>query len=84
MFWSFYRVDKGRPRAVDGTGLGLSIVRHMVESHGQRLFVDGERGCGSTFGVALRAAGARLPSIPHAQRGTACPEQQVCSSAPCC
>ncbi|MBQ41309.1 MAG: hypothetical protein CME15_02505 [Gemmatimonadetes bacterium] len=36
-----------------GTGLGLSIVRHIVEAHGERVFVESELGKGSTFGFTL-------------------------------
>ena len=56
VFERFYRVDKGRSRVLGGTGLGLSIVRHIVELHGERVFVDTELGRGSTFGFTLRAA----------------------------
>ena len=55
VFERFYRVDKGRSRVLGGTGLGLSIVRHAVELHGERVFVDTELGRGSTFGLTLRA-----------------------------
>ena len=56
VFERFYRVDKGRSREMGGTGLGLSIVRHVVEAHGERVFVDSELGRGSTFGFTLPAA----------------------------
>ena len=56
VFERFYRVDKGRSREMGGTGLGLSIVRHVVEAHGERVFVDSELGRGSTFGLTLPAA----------------------------
>ena len=56
VFERFYRVDKGRSREMGGTGLGLSIVRHVVEAHGERVFVDSDLGRGSTFGFTLPAA----------------------------
>lgn len=57
VFERFYRVDKGRSRVLGGTGLGLSIVRHAVELHGERVFVDTELGRGSTFGFSLSGVG---------------------------
>jgi two-component system phosphate regulon sensor histidine kinase PhoR len=58
VFERFYRVDKGRSRAQGGTGLGLSIVRHIVESHGEKVYVDSELGGGTTFGFTLPVASA--------------------------
>ena len=49
----FYRVDKGRSRAVGGTGLGLSIVKHILHHHGGRLEVTSRPGGGSTFTAVL-------------------------------
>lgn len=51
----FYRVDKGRSRAVGGTGLGLAIVKHIVNRHRGRLLIESERNKGSLFKVRLPA-----------------------------
>lgn len=49
----FYRVDKGRSRAVGGTGLGLAIVKHILNRHRARFLVDSKQGNGSVFTVQL-------------------------------
>jgi len=49
----FYRVDKGRSRAVGGTGLGLAIVKHAVNRHRGQLAIESVEGEGSVFRVWL-------------------------------
>lgn len=49
----FYRVDKGRSRAVGGTGLGLAIVKHAVNRHRGRLVIESEPGKGTIFTIWL-------------------------------
>jgi len=58
----FYRVDKGRSKAIGGTGLGLSIVKHITERHGGRLEISSELGEGTTFSVLLPVAKDEVPS----------------------
>jgi len=53
VFERFYRLDKGRSRALGGTGLGLSIVKHAVESNGGRVWVEAAAEGGARFVVAL-------------------------------
>jgi len=51
----FFRVDKSRSREKGGTGLGLSIVKHIIEAHGETLFIESGKD-GSTFSFTLTKA----------------------------
>ena len=62
IFERFYKVDRARVRGRGGTGLGLSIARHVVESHGGRIWVESTEGEGSTFSFTVPMAPA--PSGP--------------------
>lgn len=56
LFERFYRVDKSRSRGKGGTGLGLAICKHLIEAHGEKLWVDSEYGKGATFQFTLSKA----------------------------
>lgn len=51
----FYRVDRGRSRAVGGTGLGLAITKHIALRHDAELTIASEVGKGSTFALHFPA-----------------------------
>ena len=47
----FFRVDQTRSRDFGNTGLGLSIVKHILNRHRAKFFIDSELGKGSKFSV---------------------------------
>ena len=51
IFERFYRVDKGRSRALGGTGIGLSLVKHAVERNNGDIQLESKLGEGSEFVV---------------------------------
>lgn len=53
LFERFYRVDKSGSRKEGGSGLGLSIVKHILEAHEEKMYVESELGVGSEFSFTL-------------------------------
>lgn len=56
LFERFYRVDKSGSRKEGGSGLGLSIVKHLIEAHREKIFVESMFGVGSEFSFTLKKA----------------------------
>ena len=80
----FYRVDRGRSRAVGGTGLGLAITKHIAMRHDAELLISSEPGKGSTFAAlpARTDRGGRQRSIsrraaPRARAGWYIPAMRI-------
>lgn len=59
LFERFYRVDKTGNRDVGGSGLGLSIVKHIIEAHGEKIYVESEEDVGSEFSFTLEKVSKR-------------------------
>jgi len=53
LFERFFRVDKSGARSEGGSGLGLSIVKHIIEGHNEKIYVESEYGKGSEFSFTL-------------------------------
>ena len=53
LFERFYRVDKSGARTEGGSGLGLSIVKHIIEAHDEKIYVESQFGVGSEFSFTL-------------------------------
>ena len=53
LFERFYRVDKSGARSEGGSGLGLSIVKHIIEAHDEKIYVESKFGAGSEFSFTL-------------------------------
>ena len=51
VFERFYKVNKARDD--EGVGLGLAISRHIITSHGGKIWAESEEGKGSTFFFTL-------------------------------
>ena len=53
LFERFYRVDPSGSRKEGGSGLGLSIVKHVIEAHGEKIYVESSEDVGSEFSFTL-------------------------------
>lgn len=53
LFERFYRVDTSGSRREGGSGLGLAIVKHVIEAHGEKIYVESAVDVGSEFSFTL-------------------------------
>jgi len=53
IFENFTQVDGGATRTNNGMGIGLRLVKHYVDLHRGRIWVESEKGKGSTFHFAI-------------------------------
>ena len=60
IFERFYRIDKSGSRKEGGSGLGLSIVKHIIEAHGEKIYVESVPDVGSEFSFTLEKAEVKV------------------------
>ncbi|MDP2951085.1 MAG: HAMP domain-containing sensor histidine kinase [bacterium] len=53
VFTRFFRASNASKIDTEGTGLGLYITKHIVQSHGGKIWFSSEEGKGTTFFFAL-------------------------------
>jgi signal transduction histidine kinase len=53
IFEEFFRASNAKEIEKDGTGLGLSIAKQVIERHNGKIWVESEKGKGSTFSIEL-------------------------------
>lgn len=53
LFEKFIQLDGGSSREREGLGIGLKLVRHYVELHGGKVWIESHKGSGSTFFFSL-------------------------------
>ncbi|MBF27319.1 MAG: two-component sensor histidine kinase [Flammeovirgaceae bacterium] len=60
LFERFFRVDISRSRNHGGSGLGLAIVKHIIDAHGENIYVKSALGIGSEFSFTLKKSEINL------------------------
>ncbi|MCL5995240.1 MAG: hybrid sensor histidine kinase/response regulator [Chloroflexi bacterium] len=78
IFEPFQQLDSSIRRKHGGSGLGLTISKRFVEMHGGKLWLESERGIGTTFSFSLpiEAAQAVAPIDQSDARRWFSPHQQ--------
>lgn len=81
VFDRFHRVDNRDTRKVGGTGIGLYLVKHLVEAHGGKIWVESEVGKGSQFIFELPKCPPQFENEGACEEGSAEPGQQGAAQA---
>ncbi|TDT41819.1 two-component system phosphate regulon sensor histidine kinase PhoR [Maribacter spongiicola] len=63
LFERFYRVDQSGSRREGGSGLGLAIVKHVIEAHGEKIFVESAVEVGSEFSFTLEKSIVQIEEL---------------------
>jgi two-component system sensor histidine kinase VicK len=53
IFEKFYQIDGSLQRQHGGFGLGLAIVKSIIDKHNARIWVESQKGKGTTFYIDL-------------------------------
>jgi signal transduction histidine kinase len=61
VFTSFKKLSSRPTAGESSTGLGLAIVKKLIELHGGRIWVESQKGKGSTFSFSLPVASVQNP-----------------------
>ncbi|HDZ05161.1 hypothetical protein LCGC14_0082260 [marine sediment metagenome] len=63
LFERFYRVDQSGSRREGGSGLGLAIVKHVIEAHGEKIYVESAVEVGSEFSFTLEKSIVQIEEV---------------------
>ena len=61
IFDDFTQVDGGRTRPSNGMGIGLRLVKHYIDLHRGKVWVESEKGNGAVFCFSLPLQNVSLP-----------------------
>ena len=61
LFDRFYRVESSHTRNIAGFGIGLYLSSEIIHQHSGTIWVESQKGVGSTFYFSLPESTADLP-----------------------